>query len=148
VGVHLGITWRPSRHIIIPTLGATFAGTGGGYGATTRDDGLTFNPSEIGYFMTLDLIGFGLESRSGPITASASVRAGVDYFAVTGRLSDPQIDEDATGIRFALALRAEARVCGRTSHDSTARVCIFGGPTLLEGTHWMNGAVAGLGATF
>jgi hypothetical protein len=148
VGAHFGLVYHPTRNLIVPTLGVTFGGATGGYGTTTRDDGLSFSPDSLSYFATLDLIGLGLEARRGPITVSASARAGVDYFAVSGQLTDPQLAADATGKGWALAIRGELRLCGRVSDDGVAHVCIFGGPTLVEGSHTMNGGYAGLGATF
>lgn len=147
-GVHLGITYRPARHLLIPTLGITGAAAGGAYASIAREDGVSFDPSSVGYMLSLDLIGFGVDTRKGPFYASATVRAGVDYFYFGGRLSDPQISEDVVGRAIVFTVRAEARVCMRLHDDGTGRVCMFGGPTLIEGSTTMNGAVAGFGATF
>ena len=148
VGAHFALIYHPTRTLIVPTLGVTFGAATGGYGPTTRDDGLSFAPDSLSYFAMLDVIGIGLEGRTGAVTFSASARAGVDYFAVAGRLSDPQIAEDVTGKGWAIAVRGDLRLCVRASDSGSAKACVFGGPNLVEGSHLMNGGYAGLGATF
>jgi hypothetical protein len=98
--------------------------------------------------MNLEVIGLGFEVGDGATRFSASLRGGLDYFGVSGRLSDPHISEDAIGKAYVFDLHADARLCTRASHDGLVRACLFGGPTLVQGTDGLTGGYAGLGATF
>ncbi len=148
LAAHFALIYHPNDVLVIPTLGVTFGGAVGGWGTSTRYDGLTFSPDGLSFFATIDVIGIGVQAKLGSVTLSATTRAGIDVFAVGGRLSDPQIAEDATGKAYAIALRGDLRACVRAAHDGSSRVCLFGGPNFVEGSHLMNGGYAGIGATF
>jgi hypothetical protein len=147
-GAHLGVVLRPERHLIVPIMGLTISMGTSAYHRVTRNDGLTFEPSDPALVLNVNVVGLGFELGEGETRFSASLRGGFDQFAVWGRVLDPQISEDAVGKSLVFDLHADARLCARPSRDVSARVCLFGGPTIFQGTDAMTGGYAGLGATF
>jgi hypothetical protein len=143
VGLRLSMM-TTQKPFVFPLFSLSLALGGGGYVSHAAYQGATLDRSDPLFFGQIGLPGVGLMSQEPGWLASVALVPGVDFFGWNGNLSAPPVQFSVQGDAVAFVLRAEARVCAKVDRWW----CAAGGPNLLEGETWFNGATLSVGTSF
>jgi hypothetical protein len=132
------------KPFVFPLMSLSLAAGGGGYVRHATYQGATLDRSDPVFFGEIGLPGAGVMSQAPGWLVSVTLVPGLDFFGWNGNLSAPPVQFAVQGDAVAFVVRAEARVCAKVDRWW----CAAGGPNLLEGETWFNGATISIGTSF